>query len=212
LPDPDGIGNGTHIHMSLRDHAGVAVMLDPERPYGLSRIAEHFIAGILNHMPALAAVTTPSVASYYRLTPNRWAPTWANVSSQDRAASLRVCPGSASQFNVEYRVADATASPYMALGALVYAGVDGIGRRLTLPAPSKKPFAAMDDAERATAGMRPLPRSLGEALALLRNTPAASNWFGPEFLDLYLNYKLEEVQALAGREAQDICDRYAAVY
>ncbi len=198
--------------MSLRDHAGVAVMLDPERPYGLSRIAEHFIAGILNHMPALAAVTTPSVASYYRLTPNRWAPTWANVSSQDRAASLRVCPGSASQFNVEYRVADATASPYMALGALVYAGVDGIGRRLTLPAPSKKPFAAMDDAERATAGMRPLPRSLGEALALLRNTPAASNWFGPEFLDLYLNYKLEEVQALAGREAQDICDRYAAVY
>jgi len=217
---PEGVGNGTHIHMSLRDEAGNAKMHEPDRPYGLSQMGEHFVAGILEHMPALAAITTPSVCSYYRLTPNRWAPTWANVSLQDRSASLRVCPGSikgsangsANQFNVEYRVADATACPYLALGALVHAGVDGIERHLPLPQPLDKPFASMSAVERHAAGMRPLPRTLGEAIGLLRSTPAVRDWFGAEFFELYLTCKLEEEQAVAGLAPQDICDRYAAVF
>jgi glutamine synthetase len=163
-------------------------------------------------MPALSAITSPSVCSYYRLTPNRWAPTWANLSLQDRAASLRVCPGSPNQFNVEYRVADATACPYLALGALVHAGVDGIERNLPLPQPLEKSFASMSESERHAAGMRSLPRTLGEAIGLLRRTPVAQEWFGPEFLDVYLNYKLEEEQAMAGLDPQDICDRYAAAF
>jgi len=209
---PDGIGNGTHIHMSLRGAAGEAKMQEAGRSTGLSPIGEHFVAGILDHMPALAAITTPSVDSYFRLTPDRWAPTWANVGYQDRAASLRICPGSASQFNVEYRVADATACPYMALGALVHAGVDGIERKLSLPQPPSKPFAAMDDAERHGAGIRPLPRSLGEAIELLRETPAAREWFGPGFLELYINFKLDEERAMTGLEPQEVCDRYAAIF
>jgi glutamine synthetase len=213
---PEGVGNGTHIHMSLRDEAGNAMMPESDRPYGLSQMGEHFIAGILEHMPALAAITTPSVCSYYRLTPNRWAPTWANVSLQDRAASLRVCPGwkngPANQFNVEYRVADATACPYMALGALVHAGVDGVERHLALPQPLEKSFASMSDVERRAAGMRPLPRTLGEAIGLLRSTTVARDWFGAEFFELYLNFKLAEDQAMAGLEPQDICDRYAVVF
>jgi glutamine synthetase len=194
---PDGIGNGTHIHLSLRNQAGNPVMHEPGRPYGLSTVGEQFTAGILHHMPALAAITTPTVSSYYRLMPDRWAPTQANISSQDRAAALRICPGSASAFNVEYRVADATANPYLALGALIHAGVDGIENQLSLPAPP---------------GMQPLPRTLGEALENLRNTPAAKKWFGPEFLDLYLTFKREEEQSLAGLDPQTICDRYAAVF
>jgi glutamine synthetase len=209
---PEGVGNGTHIHMSLRDAAGNATMHASDRPYGLSQMGEQFIAGILEHMPALAAITSPSVGSYYRLTPNRWAPTWANLSLQDRAASLRVCPGSPNQFNVEYRVADATACPYLALGALVHAGVDGIERQLTLPQPIDQSFASMSDVERHAAGMRPLPHTLGEALGLLRNTPAARDWFGAEFFELYLTFKSEEEQAVAGLAPRDICDRYAAVF
>jgi glutamine synthetase len=216
MVEPDGTGNGTHIHMSLWDRDGEPAMHEAEGPYGLSEVGEQLIAGILDHMPALTAVTTPSVASYFRLTPNRWAPTWANVSAQDRAASLRVCPGGAASpagaFNVEYRVADATACPYMALGALVHAGVDGIERRLTLPAPDEKDFGAMDDASRLAAGMRPLPRTLGEALGLLRGTEAAKEWFGEGFRELYLKFKAEEEEAVAGLEPQAICDRYAAIY
>jgi glutamine synthetase len=219
---PEGIGNGTHIHLSLRGLAGDdpagnhpggnPVMHEPGRPYGLSVVGERFTAGILHHMPALAAITTPTVCSYYRLMPDRWAPTWANIGSQDRAAGLRICPGPASAFNVEYRVADASANPYLALGALIHAGVDGIENRLSLPMQPSMAFAAMTAEERRAAGMQPLPRTLAEALDNLRDTPAASKWFGSEFLDLFLNFKREEEQAVAGLDPQTICDRYAAVF
>jgi glutamine synthetase len=212
MVNPEGTGNGTHIHLSLRDRGGTPITHESGTHYGLSPLAQHFTAGILHHMPALAAITAPSVCSYYRLTPNRWAPTWANIGLQDRAASLRICPGSPRQFNIEYRVADATANPYLALGALVHAGVDGIERNLTLPAPLTKPFTTMTDDERYTSDLQRLPRTLGEAILLLSNTPAARDWFGPDFFDLYLNYKLEEEKSLSGLDPQDICNRYAAVY
>lgn len=210
--EPNGVGNGTHIHLSLRDQTGNAVTHQPGRPYGLSELAESFAAGILDHMPALTAITTPSVCSYYRLTPDRWAPTWANVAVQDRAASLRICPGPATKFNLEYRVADATACPYLALGALVHAGVDGMQRRLTLPAPAPIPFAEMTSAQRRETGMQPLPRTLGEALDYLQQSAAAREWFGPAFLDLYVAFKREEDQLLAGRDATNICESYAAIF
>src|SRR6202162_480427 len=111
--DPDGVANGTHIHFSLRDGAARPVFHDPSRPYRLSQVGEHFVAGILDHLPVLTAITAPSTVSYFRLRPNRWAPTWANIAVQDRGASIRVCPifgdGAAAQVNVEYCVADAAA-------------------------------------------------------------------------------------------------------
>jgi glutamine synthetase len=210
--EPNGVGNGTHIHMSLCDPNGMPRMHNPQGPYGLSEMGEHFVAGILEHMPALSALTTPSVCSFYRLTPNRWAPTWANISLQDRAASLRVCPGSASNFNIECRVADATACPYLALGALVHAGVDGIERNLSLPPESDIAFGNMTDHQRREAGMRPLPKNLREALDALVESPAAEAWFGSEFLSLYVNFKREEVQAMATLDHQAVCEAYAAIF
>ena len=134
--DPGGIGNGTHIHFSLRDKADQPIMLDLDQPWRIGKIGEHFVAGILDHLPLLTAITAPSVASYYRLQPNRWAPTWANIGSQDRGASLRVCPifdqPASHNFNVEYRVADATASPYLALGALVWDPLESTCRHASL--------------------------------------------------------------------------------
>src|SRR5436190_12358325 len=81
--DPDGVGNGTHIHFSLWDGSDRPVLYDAARaPYRLSQIGEHFVAGLIEHLPILTAITAPSVASYYRLQPNRWAPTWANLGLQ----------------------------------------------------------------------------------------------------------------------------------
>src|SRR6266436_4737499 len=154
-------------------------MHDPAGAYGLSSVARQFMAGVLRHLPAICAVTAPSTVSYFRLTPNRWAPTHAYIAERDREASLRVCPlltlpgsDAARQFNVEFRAADAAASPHLALGA------------------------------------RHLPHSLGEALDNLEATPEARDWFGPVFLDAYLRHKRAEIKMLDGLDESQQCARY----
>lgn len=215
---PDGIGNGTHIHFSLWDQNGSPASHDAAAPYGIAARVAPFLAGVLHHLPALCALTAPSVASYYRLQPNRWAPVWAFLGRQDRGAALRVAPvfpGSAEaaerQFNLEYRVADAACCPYLALGGIVHAGLDGIRRKMTLPTELPDFWSLTEDA-RAAAGVRTLPRSLADALDRLEATAAAAEWFGQDFLSAYLEFKRSEIAALEALEPSDICDRYAAVY
>ena len=200
---PDGTGNGTHIHWSLLDAAGQPATYDAAGLYGLSGAAEGFCAGLLHHLPALAAVMAPSAASYYRLRPGRWAPTVADLGVQDRGSAVRVCPvyaaspdSVARQFNVEFRVADAAASPYLALGALAWAGLDGMRQRRRL-------------ADHVPA---PLPASLDAALDAFASSAAAVEWFGPVFHGIYLRFKRAELRALAGLDEAAICDRYAAIY
>lgn len=198
--DPDGVGNGVHIHFSFRDAKGRPATHDPADAFGLSKTARHFAAGLLRHMPALCALTAPSVVSYMRLRPNRWAPTHADLKRQDRGAALRICPtipgpDVARQFNIEFRVADAAASPYLALGAMVWAGVDGIRRGLDLPAEGP-----------------PLPASLGEALDALEACAPAKDWMGPQFLNAYLIHKRGELSGLAGLDEKACCERYALTY
>jgi glutamine synthetase len=219
MVEVNAVGSGTHIHFSLWDEAGRPVMHDPARHHGLSEIAEHFVAGIQHHMPALPAVTAPSVASYLRLRPNRWAPTWNNVGYRDRGAALRICPIFATaqeeasrQFNVEYRVADATASPYMALGAILHAGVDGIRRKLALNPPPREGLWDLTEGERKAAGFRPLPQSLDEALAQLAASDAAAAWFGQEFLAVYLQFKRAEMREVAELGEDAVVARYADMY
>lgn len=217
--DPNGVGNGVHIHLSFRDAVGRPSTHDPHNQYGLSAHAQQFMAGVLRHLNALCAVTAPSVISYIRLTPNRWAPTVGNIAVQDREASLRVCPVFASpgadarhQFNVEFRPADAAASPYLALGALVHAGVDGIRKGLQLPDPTVQPAARMNPEELAASGINRLPGSLSEALDALEATPEAQQWFGPVLLDAYLRHKRSEIQLLGDLDPAEQCRRYALAY
>jgi len=200
---PDGVGSGTHIHWSLQTTDGVPVTYDPAGLHGMSAAAEAFSAGLLAHLPALVAVTAPSGASYVRLRPNRWAPTSVDLGVQDRGSALRICPvaqGSADsiarQFNIEYRVADATASPYLALGALVWAGLDGVRRGLRV----------------ADCTPQTLPASLGQALDLFAASPATKDWFGPLFHEVYCRYKRAEVKRLAGLDDLAICQLYATIY
>jgi glutamine synthetase len=203
MHDPNGTASGTHIHWSFLDESDRPVLYDAERPWALSLLGSRFVAGILEHLPALCAMTAPSVASYYRLRPNRWAPVRADVGLMDRGTALRICPvtggdpvARARQFNVEFRVADATASPYLVLAVLVQAGLDGIrsGRELADQTP------------------RPLPTSLGEALTLLEGNERAADWLGPELLAAYLRFKRGEMAGLENLEEAEICRRYAEVY
>lgn len=203
IHDPDGVGSGTHIHFSFLDRNGQPVLHDVSRPWQLSALGTHFIAGILYHMPALCAVTAASVASYYRLRPNRWAPVKADAGSLDRGAALRIAPlfgddptQRAKQFNLEYRVADATANPYLALAMLVQAGLDGIRHSLAI------------DADTAPA----LPTSLEQALGALEISKCAAQWLGAELLSGYLSFKSAEARSLRDLQESEICRRYAEVF
>ncbi len=220
MPGPGGAGNGTHIHFSLRDGDGRPAMAEPGAAFGLSAIGGSFVAGVLEHLPALCALTAPSVASYYRLVPNKWAPTWAVLLEGDRGSALRVCPvfapasaeDAAAKFNLEFRVADAAASPYMALGAIVHAGLDGIRRRLPAPTPPPADFWSRDATAREAAGVRPLPTTLGAALDALEATDAAHGWLGPTLRHAYLRLKRAEIASLDGLDTRAICHRYAEAY
>jgi glutamine synthetase len=203
IPEPEGTGNGTHIHFSFLDAAGQPVLHNAARPLGLSLLGSQFVAGILHHLPALCAVTAPAVSSYYRLRPNRWAPVNADVGDLDRGAALRICPLTGHeakwrdrQFNVEFRVADATASPYLALGLMVHAGLDGVARQMHIERESS----------------RPLPASLSQALDLLEATPEAKDWLGEKLLSAYVAFKRAEIKGLDGLDEREICRRYADVY
>lgn len=203
IPRPNGTGNGTHIHWSFKDPGDRPVLYDESQPAHLSPLGRHFVAGIQHHLPALCAVTTPSVASYYRLRPNRWAPVRADVAQLDRGAAIRICPPSggdstekARQFNVEFRVADATASPHLALAVLVQAGLDGVRRRLDIE----------------TASPPSLPTSLREALGVLEESRAAPEWLGADVHAAYLAFKRAELAGLADLDEDEICHRYAQAY
>ena len=198
--DPAGVGNGVHIHFSFLDASGQPIMHAPADKLGLSPAARRFVAGILHHQRALCALTAPSVVSYIRLRPNRWAPTHATLEQQDRGAALRICPvlpsaNIARQFNVEYRVADGTASPYLALGAVVWAGLEGIRGRMAIP----------------EAGPA-LPASLGEALDALEASTEARAWMGESHHMAYLMHKRGEAAMMAGLDEAEQCARYAATY
>ena len=203
IPTPSGVSNGTHIHWSFLDRDDQPVLYDDRRRWQLSQLGSYFLAGIQHHLPALCAVTAPSVPSYYRLRPNHWAPVCADVGPLDRGSALRICPVSAAdpaqrarQFNLEFRVADATASPYLALAMLVQAGLDGVREQREIDLSSS----------------RPLPTSLAAALALLEESPAAAQWMGADLLSAYLLFKRAEIKGVENLDEKEICRRYAEAY
>lgn len=203
IHEPNGVGNGTHIHWSFLDRDGKAVLYDEARPWQLSALGSQFVAGILHHLPALCAITAAAVASYYRLRPDRWAPVKADAGPLDRGAAVRIAPlfgtnptERARQFNIEFRVADATANPYLVLAMLVQAGLDGVRHARHID----------------TIQVRPLPTSLIDALTLLEASDVAAEWLGGELLSGYLLFKRAEVQGLRELDESEICRRYAEVY
>lgn len=201
-PEPLGTSNGTHIHWSFLDEDDQPVLFDEARPWQLSATGNAFVAGVLRHLPALCAVTAPSVPSYYRMRPNRFAPMMSDVGALDRGAAIRLCPATgtsaqqARQFNAEFRVADATASPYLALAMLVQAGLEGVrhGREVASHVPQA------------------LPDSLSKALDLLASSAEVAQWLGPELHSAYVPFKRAELESLDGLDEEAICLRYEQVY
>ncbi|MCB1377988.1 MAG: glutamine synthetase [Alphaproteobacteria bacterium] len=215
----DGVGNGVHMHFSFRDAKGQPVTHDPSRPGGVSKLAGSFVAGIMKHLPALVAFTAPSPISYLRLQPHHWSSSYTWFGDRDRESSLRICPVNrigkndpAKSFNIEYRPADATACPHLALGVMVRAGLEGIRRQMDAPSLFSGDPALIPDADRERLGLRRLPGSLGEALEIMQADAVVASWFEPVALATYVGMKTMEMKLAGATVDEAMCRRYAEIY
>ena len=216
---PGGIGNGAHVHFSFVDSNGKNATHDASQPHEASLIAQQFIAGVTRHMPAMCALTSPSPVSYLRLGPQHWACGYASFGVQNREAAIRICPSpdqnpekAAKGFNLELRAPDATANPYIVLGSLVLAGLQGIKEKLALPQPVHVDPANLTDQERDALGIKPLPSSLSEALDLMESDEVVRSWMPTVMYDSYVSVKRTELALTDGLTDDEICRRYARAY
>jgi len=169
-PFADQAGSGCHVHLSLWN-GDQNVMYDANGVLGLSRLARSFVAGVLQHMPGLLAMTCPSVNSYQRLAPNMWSSAYTCWGPDNREATVRVPSPFKGRIqastNIEIKAVDGSANPYLALGGILAAGLDGIERELDPGEPLASNPHDMDEAEREARGIRRYPTSLTEALDAL---------------------------------------------
>ncbi|GGY01959.1 glutamine synthetase family protein [Streptomyces hiroshimensis] len=176
------VGNGAHLHLSLW-REGSNLCRGGEGPFGMTRIGEAFLAGVLQALPALLAVTCPHPAGYLRLSPSMWAGVFQCWGPENREAALRFIPGPAKDLqgaNAEIKCIDATANPYLVAGAVIAAGLDGIDRRCTLPDP------VSGDPAVTHAGVPRLPTSLPQALEHFRGSALLREAFGDPLYEAFL--------------------------
>lgn len=215
----DGVGNGVHIHFSLWGGDGQPLTRSAGSGSGLSVEAEHFFAGVLRHLPALVALTAPSPISYLRLRPHSWSAAYSWLADRDREAALRICPtwsvGGGDpdrQCNIEYRAADATANPYLALYAIVRAGLAGLARGEGLPPLDPRHPSGLTAEERAANGVVRLPETIEAALEALQADYEARDWLAPDILETYLGVRGVEIARVADLDAEGACALYKWLY
>ncbi|MFE9169799.1 glutamine synthetase [Streptomyces kebangsaanensis] len=206
-----GVGNGGHVHLSAwRDgsnlHSGGACR------YGMTAEAESFAAGLLTHLPALTAVTAPSPASYLRLRPSQWAGVFAVWGRETREAAVRVVTGTRGlrdrAANLEVKPVDLAANPYLALGCLIAAGLDGTTSSASLPEEITGDPARFGAAEAAARGVRRLPVSLAEAVAEFRGDEVVRAALGPVLADAVVAVRQGEVAAVDGLDDEQVAAAY----
>jgi len=217
--NPASVGNGVHIHMSFLDQTGNPVTYDANGPAGMSVLTGSFIAGVLKYLDKIVALTAPSDISYLRLTPHRWSAAFNNLGFRDREASVRICPVTstdpdsiARQYNFEFRAADASASPFLALAAILHAGAQGIEDELPAPKVIEEDLSLLDKTTLTERGYLRLPQSLEEALCRFEDNNTVTGWFPDGFSDVYTAHKRYEIAYLGDADMDARCIAYSDVY
>lgn len=215
----DAVCNGVHLHLSLQDLDGAPVLYDPQHPDGLSRLGRQWAAGVLKYLPALCAFTAPTPLSYARLQPHHWSASYACLGQRNREASLRICPTvsiggkpAAPQYNLEFRALDATASPHLAMAAVLIAGRLGIQQGLTLNAITDEVPHDLSADLREARGIVALPASLPQALDCLGNCPELLQELPAPLLETYFAVKHLEVKLTEHLTPAQLCEHYAHLY
>jgi glutamine synthetase len=177
--DDNAAGSSSHIHQSLWSADGkTSLFLDPKGRYGMSRLMEHYLAGLLAHASEITWFLAPFVNSYKRFKAGTFAPTKAIWSLDNRTAGYRICGEKTKSIRVECRVGGSDLNPYLALAALLAAGLDGIEHELKL----EEPFVG--DAYGARK-VRRIPETLRDAATAMKRSKMLRAAFGDEVIDHY---------------------------
>jgi glutamine synthetase len=210
-----GVGNGGHLHLSAwRDgrnlHAGGDGRL------GMTAEAEGFLAGIVEQLPALAALLTPSPSSYLRMQPSHWAGVFAAWGHENRETAVRAVTGSVGHrdlaANLEIKSADLAANPYLAFAGVLAAGLDGMRRGLRPGPPVSGDPAGLDPAELAERGIRRLPESLADALVAFEKSGLLRETLGDVLADAVLAVRRGEQARVEHLTPEGIAEAYRWVY
>jgi glutamine synthetase len=210
---PDRAGSGAHLHLSVWDGER-NLTADSEQPQLLSRETRALVAGLLAHLPGLLALTTPSPNSFKRLRPRSWASAYTAWGYANREAAVRVPrqPAGAGASNVELKPVDPSCNPYLALGAVIAAALDGLERGLEAAQPVDRDPADLPPAEHIARGLRPLPSDLGAAIASLEADSLLMTVLGPQLARAILAVRRAEWEACRElpheEEVRLLIDRY----
>ncbi|MEU1935555.1 glutamine synthetase [Streptomyces coeruleorubidus] len=210
-----GVGNGGHVHLSAW-RGGVNLHAGGEGRYGMTAEAESFTAGLLAHLPGLTAVTAPSPASYLRLRPTQWAGVFTAWGHETRETALRVVTGTAGlrdqAANLEIKPVDLAANPYLTIGSLIAAGLDGLTSSAALPEETTGDPARLGGAEAAARGVRRLPVSLEQAVEEFRGDETLRAALGPVLADAVIAVRRGELASVAGLDDDQVAAAYRWKY
>jgi glutamine synthetase len=187
-------GSGMHLHLSLFEGDENAFH-DPGGRYGLSRVAEQFIAGTLTHAREITAVTNQWVNSYKRLVRGFDAPIYVTWARNNQSALVRVPTpkrGKVTSARIEYRSPDPSANPYLTLSVILAAGLNGIEQNLPLPEEMASNVFDLSREERIAAGIGRLPRSLSEAVEVMEESEVVAAALGEHVFEWFLRNKRAE--------------------
>ena len=193
-PLPEVNGSGMHIHQSLfRGNQNAFYDVDDE--YHLSLVGKRFIAGLVRHAPEITLVTNQWINSYKRLVPGYEAPvyiSWAYTNRSDLIRLPAYKPGYETSIRIEYRAPDPACNPYLAFSVMLAAGMKGIEEEYPLPPPVEDNVFLMPAEERQARGIKTLPASLGEAIALSESSSLLQETLGSHVFGSFIqNKKIE---------------------
>jgi glutamine synthetase len=181
-------GSGMHSNMSLF-RGNENAFFDPSAEHQLSETAMQFLAGVMEHARSFTAITNPTVNSYKRLVPGYEAPCYVAWSLRNRSPLIRVPAKRGLSTRIEVRSVDPSANPYLAMAVLLAAGLDGIKRKLTPPAPVDRNIYVMDKEEREAIGIHDLPGTLFEALTVMKQDEVITSALGKHVLSRFVEAK-----------------------
>ncbi len=206
-------GNGMHVHQNLADLVtGTNIFYDTEDTYDLSKIARHFMAGLLEHASGMIAVLAPLVNSYKRLVPGYEAPVYLSWGRTNRSALVRVprtSVGKPQAIRVELRCPDPSCNPYLAFAVMLGAGLDGVRRQLPLGEAAEEDLFQVDP---RALGLEVLPDSLGKAIEALREDDVVQEALGPHVYERFIDAKVQEWNDYRSHVSQWEIDRYRSVF